>query len=70
LAIEFGGDVGLPVLGDLGELFGEVDFGHRAPGRNESRGVLFGLLLKRNGRQRNFRGKVKGRRIPQYKGLI
>jgi hypothetical protein len=28
LAIEFGGDVGLPVFGDLGKLLGDVDFGH------------------------------------------
>jgi hypothetical protein len=28
LAVEFGGDVGLPVLGDLGKLFGEVDLRH------------------------------------------
>jgi hypothetical protein len=28
LAVELGGDVGLPVFGDPGELFGEVDFGH------------------------------------------
>jgi hypothetical protein len=28
LAVEFGGDVGLPVFGDFGELVGEVDFGH------------------------------------------
>jgi hypothetical protein len=31
LAVEFGGDVGLPVFGYLGELFGEVDFGHISP---------------------------------------
>jgi hypothetical protein len=28
LAIEFGGDVGLPVFGDLGKFLGDVDFGH------------------------------------------
>jgi hypothetical protein len=28
LAVEFGGDVGLPEFRDLGELFGNVDFGH------------------------------------------
>jgi hypothetical protein len=28
LAIEFGGYVGLPVFGDLGEFLGEIDFGH------------------------------------------
>jgi hypothetical protein len=28
LAVEFGGDVRLPVFGDLGELFGEIDFMH------------------------------------------
>ena len=28
LSVEFGGDVGLPVLGDLGEFLGNVDFGH------------------------------------------
>jgi hypothetical protein len=28
LSVKFGGDVGLPVFGNLGEFFGEVDFGH------------------------------------------
>jgi hypothetical protein len=29
LAIELGGDVGLPVFGDLRKLLGDVDFGHK-----------------------------------------
>ena len=33
LAVEFGGNVGLPVFGDFGELFGEIDFGHGIPRR-------------------------------------
>jgi hypothetical protein len=28
LTVEFGCDVGLPVFGNLGEFFGDVDFGH------------------------------------------
>ena len=28
LAVEFGGNVGLPVFGDFGEFLGDVDFGH------------------------------------------
>jgi hypothetical protein len=28
LAIEFGGDVGFPVLGDLGKFLGDIDFRH------------------------------------------
>jgi hypothetical protein len=28
LAVEFGGDVGLPVFGDFGEFFGDVDLEH------------------------------------------
>ena len=39
LAIELGGDVGLPVFGDLGELLGDVDFGH---------GILVTELLLRS----------------------
>jgi hypothetical protein len=30
LAVELGGDVGFPVLGDLGEFVGEVDLVHAA----------------------------------------
>src|ERR1039458_3416231 len=33
LAIEFGGNVGLPVFGDFGKLFGDVDLGHVEPRR-------------------------------------
>jgi hypothetical protein len=28
LAVQFGGDIGLPVFGNLGELFGNVHFLH------------------------------------------
>jgi len=35
LTVEFGSDVGLPVFGDLGELFGKVDLGHVS-------GIIFG----------------------------
>jgi hypothetical protein len=31
LPVELGGDVGLPIFGDLGELFGDIDFRHRHP---------------------------------------
>src|ERR1051326_26577 len=34
LAVEFGGNVGLPVFGDLGEFVGEIDFGHSFPPRS------------------------------------
>jgi hypothetical protein len=30
LAVELGGNVGLPVLGDLGEFIGEIDLVHAA----------------------------------------
>src|SRR5579863_2302477 len=31
LAVEFGADIGLPVFGDRGEFFGDVDFLHGSP---------------------------------------
>ena len=35
LTVEFGGDVGLPVFRDLGEFFGDVDFGHDGFSRSD-----------------------------------
>jgi hypothetical protein len=64
LAVEFGGDVGLPVFGDLGEFFGEVDLVHR---RSLIRGACLGCRFGREGRKKRKASTTKGTKVHEGK---